>query len=101
MKRGTSRAILAILLMGATLVAGAKRKQANGDEAIAVNKRIEPFYPNWAYNNGIGEGFAKIAFYVDENGNAFKQAAFERPMVNGKPTIAFLQKTYLISVTVE
>ena len=32
---------------------------------------------------------------------AFRQAVFERPLVNRKPTTAFLNKTYLVSVRVE
>ena len=35
-----------------------------------MKNEIEPIYPGWAYQNGIGEGFARVAFYVDENGVA-------------------------------
>ena len=68
MRRRMVWAILAIALIGSLSAWGAKNKQSNGEEQVTVIKRIEPFYPNWAYNNGIGEGYAKVAFYVDEDG---------------------------------
>jgi len=39
-----------------------------GFEPAKVKKRLEPFYPNWAYTRGIGQGYAELACYVDENG---------------------------------
>ncbi|MBD5778839.1 hypothetical protein IEN85_05000 [Pelagicoccus sp. NFK12] len=39
-------------------------------EPVSVKRQVEPNYPLWAYSNGVSRGFARIAFYVDEQGNA-------------------------------
>lgn len=49
-------------------IASAAKDNSDSFQPVTVKREIEPFYPNWAYNNGIGEGFAKVAFYVDESG---------------------------------
>ena len=66
--------------LGTTLnsvCSSANAKQRHGEEPVTVSKRIEPFYPGWAYNHGIGEGFAKVAFYVDEHGQASEYFVIE------------------------
>ncbi len=55
----------------------AKKEKNRTEQPVSIKREIEPFYPNWAYNNGIGEGFAKFAFYVDEQGNASEFVAIE------------------------
>lgn len=77
MKRRMGWAILAIAFLGTLSAWGAKNKQNKGEEQVTVSRRIEPFYPNWAYNHGIGEGYAKVAFYVDENGQASEYFVIE------------------------
>ncbi len=70
---------ISMLLVGCLTVypafCGPKKKGTY--QPVAVKREIEPFYPNWAYNNGIGEGFAKVAFYVDENGEASEYLVVE------------------------
>ena len=70
MMRGLGLALAALAILGMPALSGAKKKANKDEEPIVLKKRIEPFYPNWAYTHAIGEGFAKIAFYVDEEGNA-------------------------------
>lgn len=41
-----------------------------GEQSVTIKRQIEPVYPGWAYTHGVSEGFAKIAFYVDETGEA-------------------------------
>lgn len=41
---------------------------AGESEEVTVKRQVEPRYPVWAYNHGVSEGFAKLAFYVDEQG---------------------------------
>lgn len=62
-------AIIAIALCQFQTGVG-KSKKPESFETVSVKKEIEPIYPGWAYQNGIGEGFARVAFYVDENGVA-------------------------------
>lgn len=37
--------------------------------SVSIKRQIEPRYPLWAYTHGISSGYAKIAFYVDEDGS--------------------------------
>ena len=62
-------AIIAIALCQFQTGVG-KSKKPESFETVSVKNEIEPIYPGWAYQNGIGEGFARVAFYVDENGVA-------------------------------
>jgi len=38
------------------------------DRGVSVKRQIEPRYPIWAYQHGVSSGFAKVAFYVGEDG---------------------------------
>lgn len=35
---------------------------------VRVLRQFEPRYPLWAYNHGVSKGFARVAFYVGEDG---------------------------------
>ncbi|MDQ8185758.1 hypothetical protein [Pelagicoccus sp. SDUM812002] len=39
-------------------------------EPVSVKRQVEPNFPRWAYSNGVSRGFARVAFYVDEEGHA-------------------------------
>lgn len=60
-----------VLLFSLFYIASADAKP-KGDrfEPVSVKRRIEPNYPQRAYASGISRSFARVAFYVDERGNA-------------------------------
>ncbi|MDQ8199367.1 hypothetical protein QEH56_14465 [Pelagicoccus enzymogenes] len=60
--------LLAVLAMSGFSVSIAKPKDSN--TSVSIKRQIEPRYPGWAYTHGISSGYAKIAFYVDEYGQA-------------------------------
>ena len=47
---------------------GKENQTVDDFHPIVVKRRIPPTYPNWAYTHGIGQGYAEVAFYVDELG---------------------------------
>lgn len=68
--------IISIVLVGLSIgVTVSAKPKPNKD--VTIKRQIEPNYPNWAYTNGIGEGYAKIAFYVDEEGETSDYLALE------------------------
>ncbi|MDQ8187178.1 hypothetical protein [Pelagicoccus sp. SDUM812002] len=60
--------VLSIFLLSQLLGNAVGKPEAN--TAVSIKRQIEPRYPGWAYTHGVSSGYAKIAFYVDENGIA-------------------------------
>lgn len=60
----------AISVLALTVVSGLDLSGSEevSEKGVTVRHKTQPFYPQWAYNNGIGSGYAKVAFYVDEAG---------------------------------
>lgn len=56
------------LLVALSLGGFSLPKGFSESKGVVVKRQIEPRYPAWAYNHGVSKGFAKIAFYVDEEG---------------------------------
>ncbi len=57
------------LLLAAAAISNLSANPEN-NVSVSIKRQIEPRYPSWAYTHGISSGYAKIAFYVDEYGNA-------------------------------
>lgn len=58
------------LLAASCLLPWASAKPSSEASSVSIKRQIEPRYPAWAYTHGISSGYAKIAFYVDEHGQA-------------------------------
>ncbi|EDY83526.1 hypothetical protein VDG1235_3153 [Verrucomicrobiia bacterium DG1235] len=67
-------ALALLISLGFSSGALAKPKE---NQSVTIKRQIEPRYPVWAYTHGVGQGYAKIAFYVDENGEASEFLAIE------------------------
>lgn len=69
MKTPRLASIAALLFAFAVLPAASAKPKAE-NSSVTIKRQIEPRYPSMAYTHGISSGFAKIAFYVDEHGEA-------------------------------